>query len=115
MRFKLAGCTAESVLGSPYQPLYSPFNGKPVVYWRLVVEEEFNDDYTTSQHVLPKWRTIYKENVLQDFWLQDGQHRVLVKGGDLKSVGLAVGNLQKGSNFANYSTFPPGINQIIAG
>jgi len=94
---------------------YAPGSGKPCVYYRTTVEEEFvterrdqNGNTTTTR----QWRQIGVSENYCDFYLVNGNDRLFISGSQRDQVKIQSNT---DSPFCSFKLFnlPPGIKQMI--
>ena len=81
-------------------PYYSPASGRPVVYYRVVVEQEFEDireDQDGNVRRSFRWNKIAEDEQFVDFYLQDGMTKIFVRGSDRTHCKIQ-GNKERGQS-----------------
>jgi hypothetical protein len=100
------------------QPFYAPVSGQPCVYFETKVREErierrVSHDSNGNRNVyfVNVWYTIAVSNQFQNFYLQDGSHKVYVPG----SRGTCRIQSLKGGGLSGYwqGMPPPGVQAMI--
>ena len=96
-------------------PFYAPGSGKPCVYYRVKVEQEFEEireDQDGREQRSFRWKTIATDEQFTDFFLQDGTSKVFVRGSDRAHCKIQ-GNKDCGGTSGMWSSPPPGIRALI--
>ena len=108
-RVVLAGTQAEA--------LYAPTTGKPCVYYRVKVEQEFEDirrDNEGNTHRSFRWQTIVEDERFVDFYLQDGGRKIFVNGSNRDACKIQA--QEEESDLGGWFTFkepPPGVRALV--
>ena len=96
-------------------PFYAPGSGKPCVYYHVKVEQEFEDirrDAEGNTHSTYRWQTVVEDERFVDFYLQDGAHKVYVRGSDRAHCKIQ-GSEDRGRSSGLWNQPPPGIRALI--
>jgi hypothetical protein len=96
-------------------PFYAPGSGRPCVYYKVKVEQEFEDIREDQDGRITRsfrWQTIATDEQFVDFYLQDGISKIFVRGSDRAHCKIQ-GNRDHGGTSGMWSVPPPGIRALI--
>jgi len=92
-------CMLQKVVGrvvaaGPQQSmLYAPASGKPCVYFCITIEEEIKvteyDDESGATSSRIEWETVCTDEQFRDFYIQDGNAKLFVNGGNRSKVKIS--------------------------
>lgn len=79
--------------GPQQNMLYAPASGKPCVYYCITIEEEIKvteyDDESGATSSRTEWKTICTDEQCRDFYIQDGNVKLFVNGGNRSKVKIS--------------------------
>lgn len=93
----------------------APGSGRPCVYYRVKVEQEFeelDEDQDGRIRRSFRWKTIATDEQFVDFYLQDGASKIFVRGSDRAHCKIQ-GNKEAGGTSGMWNSPPPGIRALI--
>ena len=110
--------------GNRTQYLYTPYSGRPCVYFRILIEEEYlkTEHYTERRgdreirktRQVRRWRQIVDTEQSIDFYIQDGATKCFVHAANRRSVKIEAEwdtNEQSGGMFDQQP--PPGVVALL--
>jgi len=99
---------------------YSPVDRSPCVYFRLRIQEEWREVYFVTiegrreRRVRNVWKQVCDEERFCDFYLQDGDKKVFVRGSNRAACRVQAMTDSWGYSGRFWDAPPPGVQDFIA-